>query len=122
MSATSTIEAWQRDAGIIRPAECKHCHRSDREMHEYDGLQGLWCEDCAVMHINNEEERLSTCCGRLEHSDIANFCTGCREWAEFECVRCEESPDEQPNRPFNPNLNPNLFPWDTEEIHQERAW
>ena len=86
---SSTIEAWQ--AEFLPPATCKHCHRSDNiELHEYDGLQGLWCEDCADMHINREEERTSTCCGNQEHSDVPGMCTGCNDLADFECVGCEE--------------------------------
>ena len=39
-------------------------------------------------------------------------------WSQEENAYREEYRDH----PFNPNLNPNLFPWDMEEIHQERAW
>ncbi len=89
MSTTSTIEAWQRDAGIIQPAECKHCHRSDVETHEYDGLKGLFCEDCADIHINQEEDRTSACCGAGRFEYIPEMCAMCHEMADFECVECE---------------------------------
>ena len=86
---SSTIEAWQ--AEFLPPATCKHCHRSDNiELHEYDGLQGLWCEDCADMHINNEEERLSVCCGAPHHFLLDELCSQCKEWADFECTECGE--------------------------------
>lgn len=39
-------------------------------------------------------------------------------WSQEENAYREEYRD----RPFNPNLNPNLFPADSEQIHQERAW
>jgi len=85
---SSTIEAWQAD--FIPPATCKHCHRNDHELHEYDGLTGLWCEDCADMHINNEQSMVSLCCGGFRNEYIPEMCGSCHEMADFECVECEK--------------------------------
>ena len=87
MSRTSSVEAWQRE--FIPLAACKHCHHDNLELSEYKDLRGIFCEDCAFMHIHNEEERLSTCCGRAAHEDIDGMCGDCHEMANFECVRCE---------------------------------
>ena len=32
-----------------------------------------------------ECERVSTCCGAPEHSDVENFCAQCRDGTGFEC-------------------------------------
>ena len=88
--SSSTIEAWQEDAEITKPAECKHCHQNNKELHEYDGLTGLWCEDCADMHVNNEAEYLSTCCGAGRFEYIEDMCAACHEIADFECTGCGE--------------------------------
>lgn len=56
---SSTIEAWQ--AEFIPPATCQHCKRNDHELHEYDGLHGLFCEDCAFDHINSDTTECAVC-------------------------------------------------------------
>ena len=85
---SSTIEAWQGE--FIPPAVCKHCKQNDKELHEYDGLTGLWCEDCADIHINNEQEMVSMCCGAGRFEYIEDMCSSCHEMADFECMGCGE--------------------------------
>ena len=41
-------------------------------------------------YVEHECEKLSTCCGADENEYVDNFCSACNEWAEFECIDCED--------------------------------
>lgn len=76
---------------------CQECNGETGKAGKGDG--SLYCPDC----------------------EQGPFCWDCYE---IHCPRLAEDGWRYHALPipFNPNLNPNLFPYGTEEIHQERAW
>ena len=57
---------------------------------DISGVVRKWIDQQTGDVMEHDCERLSLCCGAGANEYIEEFCNGCSEYAEFECVECTE--------------------------------